>query len=91
MSMTKQILLEIILWFWILEKKIMTCPKNSEPQIFLPKKKKDVQKIVKHKSSCQPKKKKKKSEDALGNNKMDSNIFNWSSKDNNYAIIELRI
>ena len=56
----------------------MTCPKNSEPQIFLPKKKKDdVQKIVKHKSSCQPKKKKKKnSEDALGNNKMDSNIFN---------------
>ena len=68
----------------------MTCPKNSEPQIFLPKKKKkdDVQKIVKHKSSCQQKKN---LEDALGNNKIDSNIFNWSPKDNNYAIIELRI
>ena len=54
----------------------MTCPKNSEPQIFLPKKKKkkdDVQKIVKHKSSCQQKKN---LEDALGNNKIDSNIFN---------------
>ena len=36
----------------------------------------DAQKIVNPKSSCQPKKKKKKSEDALGNNKMDSNIFN---------------
>ena len=40
----------------------------------------NVQKMVNPTSSCQQLKKKK-IEDALENNKMDSNIFNWSPKE----------
>ena len=66
MSMTKQILLETILLHFRKE--------NCD----------DVQKIVNPTSSCKQLKKKKKKikiEDALGNNKMDSKIFNWSPKE----------